>query len=152
MRESLAVGMEVCLRDFTGSLRADYGIGQVIASDLSTVSALFPGDTGAIKVNAGSLKWNDKTLSLLTQEEWRSLQAAARQKKLASRTVADLQCNTCLWWRPPFDTGPGNCHNETVKQLTNIGGETYAPPTPATWGCVSWESKAQPENGDDSDA
>jgi len=62
------------------------------------------------------------------------------------------QCQTCTFWRPPYDDfGPGNCHNQTVREMTRMGHETYPPPTPPEFGCNQWKAKQQPENGDDSD-
>lgn len=84
--------------------------------------------------------------SILTGEDH---SPANLESALAVLSGQTRQCHTCQWWRPPFDAGPGNCHNEQVKQLTNIGGDTYAPPTPAHFGCVQWESKDQPENGEE---
>jgi len=150
MSETLFVGQPVVCRDSNGELVASRGVGIVTDGDLSHVTVAF-GPLSA-KVNAGSIRLEDWTISAMTQadsERFSAMEVFEKRLALDSHKVSDLQCETCLWWRPPFDTGPGNCHHEQVKQLTNIGGETYAPPTPAHFGCVQWESKAQPENGDE---
>lgn len=71
---------------------------------------------------------------------------------LAVLDGTDRTCQTCAFWRPPFDNhGPGNCHNTAVREMTRMGHETYPPPTPASFGCNQWQAKEQPENGEQSD-
>lgn len=156
MSETLRVGQFVVVQNAAGCLLPEYGIGGVTASDVSSVVAVFRDGSADIiaKVNAGSLKWGENTIRAATQADanvFSAAEKAAEREQLDQRQVSDLRCYTCCYWRPPFNTGPGNCHNRTVVQLTRKGDESYPPPTSANWGCVCWQSKDQPENGDDSD-
>lgn len=169
MSETFRVGDSVVFRRADGSIWPS--LNSVEAADLSFIASR------GLKFNAGTLlaTVNGEQIRISHPTELDAIylgtvqNRAARSDRLAKLFeradghVSDEQinrieaaidatprtCDTCLWWRPPFDIECGNCHNEQVKQLTNIGGETYAPPTPAHFGCVQWESKAQPENGDE---
>jgi hypothetical protein len=126
------------------------GVGQVTASDLSSVEVLFSDET-KIKVNAGNLRHEDHYLKLLSPEHHAHLVAEAKRDALSKLPIAVLKCHTCAWWRPPYAHGPGNCHNANLIALTRANDDGFPPPTPATFGCVHWESKEQPENGEDND-
>ncbi len=157
MSETFRAGDPVVFRTTEGELLRLWGTKTVDASDLSWVTV------NGTKYNAGTLQAKFDPLEHIsgfiphviahpTETDFAEFHSAAEEAKRDERAnmpASQLECHTCLWWRPPFDTGPGNCHNGQVKQLTNIGGETYAPPTPAHFGCVQWESKDQPENGEE---
>jgi hypothetical protein len=177
MSETLRVGDSVVRRCADGSVDAGVGVGIVTASDVSHVHASFANDQLRLKVNAGTLALGDGgVLSLLTESDAAELRAFQGRiglinevrSLLDSADIARLQsakaaitsgstesvpiCHTCTFWRPPYDDyGPGNCHNQTVREFTRMGHETYPPPTPPEFGCNQWKAKQQPENGDDSD-
>lgn len=171
MSETFRVGDRVVFRNDHGEVHRARGIGEVTASNVSTVTAIF--GLISVDVNAGSLAYGDWHLSPCTAVDYANLaneydatrlrleinnttgqcdDAATLRAALAVINRTPRTCQTCTFWRPPYDDfGPGNCHNQTVRGLTAYGNETYPPPTPAEFGCNQWKAKQQPENGDDSD-
>lgn len=177
MSETFRVGDNVVRRCEDGTVDHGVGIGVVTASDVSHVHASFAGGQLKVKVNAGNLLFGGEgVLSLMTEADVADIRAFQGRiglinevrELLDSADTAHLHaakaaitngstqpvpiCQTCRFWRPPYDDfGPGNCHNQTVRQLTAYANETYPPPTPPEFGCNQWKAKQQPENGDDSD-
>jgi hypothetical protein len=176
MSETFRVGDNVVRRCADGTADHGVGIGVVTASDVSHVNASFANGQLKVKVNAGNLALGgDGTLSLLKESDIPKLKAAQTHDELLEDIKGKLhwacddslrlmqaviyeypptprECQTCTFWRPPYeDYGPGNCHNQTVREFTRMGHETYPPPTSPEFGCNQWKAKQQPENGDDSD-
>jgi hypothetical protein len=149
MSETFQIGDAVVLRMPDGTMHEGAGVGAVTASDVSSVAARFR-YVFDIKVNSGSLKYGAAVLSRMTHAEWDAFtekQQAREQSPISDQAA----CITCAWWRPPFANGPGNCHNQHLVALTRAKDDGFPPPTTATFGCVHWQTKEEPENGDDSD-